>query len=60
LPGAINKKNKEEDKMEQKRVQETRKQEKPFDILDQDAMSFIRGGDGDPPVPPPVENGDDE
>jgi hypothetical protein len=46
--------------MEQKRVQETRKQEKPFDILDQDVMSFIRGGDGDPPPPPPVGNGDDK
>jgi hypothetical protein len=43
--------------MEQKRGQETKKQEKPLDILSQDAMSFIRGGDGDPP---PVGNGDDK
>jgi hypothetical protein len=43
--------------MEQKRRQETKKQEKPFDILCQDDMRFIRGGDGDPP---PVGNGDDK
>ena len=41
--------------MEQKRRQETKNQGKPFEILSQDDMSFIRGGDGDPP---PVENGD--
>jgi len=46
--------------MEQKRIQETRKQEKPLDILDQDAMRFVRGGEGDPPPPPPVGNGDGE
>jgi len=54
LPGAVNKK-KEEDKMEEKKVHETRKQGKPLDILGQDDMSFVRGGDGDPP---PVGNGD--
>ena len=43
--------------MEQKRGQETKKQEKPLDILGQDDMSFIRGGDGDPP---PVENDPDK
>lgn len=43
--------------MEQKRGQETKKQEKTLDILSQDDMSFIRGGDGDPP---PVENGGDK
>jgi len=43
--------------MEQKKGQETKKQEKPLDILGQDDMSVIRGGDGDPP---PVENGDDD
>ena len=41
--------------MEQKRGQETKKQEKPLFIMSQDDMSVIRGGDGDPP---PVENGD--
>jgi hypothetical protein len=45
--------------MEQKRRQETGKQRKPLDILSQDDLKFIRGGDGDPP-PPPVGNGDDE
>ena len=43
--------------MEQKRRQETKKQEKPLEILSLDDMSFIRGGDGDPP---PVENEDDK
>ena len=43
--------------MEQKRKQETKKQQKSFEILSQYDMSFIRGGDGDPP---PVENGDDK
>jgi hypothetical protein len=43
--------------MEQKRKQETKNQEKPFEILSKDDLNFIRGGDGDPP---PVENGDDE
>jgi hypothetical protein len=50
--------------MEQKRGQETKKQEKPLNILGQDEMSFIRAGDGNPPLPPPppppVENGDDD
>jgi hypothetical protein len=41
--------------MEQTRKQETKKQEKPLEILSQDDMSFIRGGDGDPP---PAENED--
>ena len=43
--------------MEQKRKQETKKQQKPMEILSQDDLRFIRGGDGDPP---PVENGDHE
>ncbi|MGD2085924.1 MAG: hypothetical protein PVH61_07055 [Candidatus Aminicenantes bacterium] len=42
--------------MEQKRGQETKKQERSLDVLSQDDMSFIRGGDGDPP---PVGNGDE-
>jgi len=46
--------------MEQKRGEETKKQERPLDILGQDEMRFIRGGDDDPPSPPPVENGDDK
>jgi sialic acid synthase SpsE len=51
------KKIKEENKMEQKRGQETKKQVKTLEILSLDDMSFIRGGDGDPP---PVGNGDDK
>lgn len=43
--------------MEQTRKHETKKEEKPFDILSQDDLRFIRGGDGDPP---PVGNGDGE
>ena len=54
LPGAINKKRRKR-KMEQKRGQETKKQERPFDILSHDDLKLIRGGDGDPP---PVGNGD--
>ncbi len=46
--------------MEQKRGQETKKQEKPLAILGQDEMRFIRGGDDNPPPPPPVGNGDDK
>jgi hypothetical protein len=45
----IKNKKKEENKMEQKRGQETKKQEKSLDILSQDDLSVIRGGDGDPP-----------
>ena len=48
---------KEERKMEQTRKQETKTQETPLEILSQENMSFIRGGDGDPP---PVENSDGE
>ena len=43
--------------MEQKRRQETKKEEKTLEILSQDDLKLIRGGDGDPP---PVENGDDK
>ena len=43
--------------MEQTRRQESKSQETPFVILSQEDMSFVRGGDGDPP---PVENGDDK
>jgi hypothetical protein len=43
--------------MEKLTKKETKKLEKPFEILSQKDLSFIRGGDGDPP---PVENGDDE
>jgi hypothetical protein len=49
--------------MEQKRDEETKKQERPLDILGQDEMRFIRGGDGTPPPPPPlppVGNEDDK
>ena len=50
--------------MEQKRGEETKRQEKPFNILSKDEMSFLRGGDGTPPLPPPppppVGNGDGE
>jgi len=35
----------------------TKKETKPFEILSKENLSFIRGGDGDPP---PVENGEDE
>ncbi len=41
--------------MEQKRKQETKRQEEPLEILSQNDLKLIRGGDGDPP---PVENDD--
>ncbi len=46
--------------MEQKRGEETKRQEKPLDILGRGDMRFIRGGDDNPPPPPPVGNGDDK
>jgi hypothetical protein len=56
LPGTI--KIKEEEKMEKKLTQkESRKEVNSFEILSQQDLGFIRGGDGDPP---PVENGEDE
>ena len=38
-------------------MEQTKKKANPLEILSQDDMNFIKGGDGDPP---PVGNGDDD